>query len=159
MTLLKDRDLLSALVLFVIGAVSLAEAGTDQRNWIFPLLATYLVLAIGAVLALKVFVGALLKRLPDAIEWGGDDSVVLVDLLVFGGIVLVYLFVLYGLGFWLASFLMLTLTSIYMTLEKTPRNLMLAVVVPAVACVIAYVVFLHIFYVPLPEARWWAGFR
>jgi hypothetical protein len=54
---------------------------------------------------------------------------------------------------------MLLLTSLYLTLEKTRKNLSLAVVVPLAACVVAYVVFLHVFYVPLPKATWWAGFR
>jgi hypothetical protein len=73
--------------------------------------------------------------------------------------VLGYVFVMYGLGFWLASFLMLVLASIYLTQDKTRHNLVVAVVAPLAACVVAYVVFLHVFYVPLPEARWWAGFR
>jgi hypothetical protein len=158
-TLWRDRDLLTALVLFLLGGISLSEAGSDVRNWIFPLLATYLILAIGAFLAFKVLVGAFLHRAPDAIEWGGDDAVVMVDLLVFGAIMLVYMFVMHGLGFWLASFGMLTLASIYMTSDKTPRNLMLAIAVPAIACVLAYLVFLHIFFVPLPGASWWPGFR
>jgi hypothetical protein len=25
------------------------------------------------------------------------------------------------------------------------------------ACVVAYILFLHVFYVPLPEAGWWPG--
>ena len=99
------------------------------------------------------------ERAPDIIPSSPEDRVVLVDLLVFGAIVLGYVFVMYGLGFWLASFLMLSLTSLYLTLEKTRRNLILAVAVPLAACVVAYIVFLHVFYVPLPEARWWAGFR
>jgi hypothetical protein len=156
---LKDRDLLSALVLFFIGAVSLSQAGTDPRNWIFPRLATYVILAIAVVLLARVIIGAVMERAPDMIPWSSEDRVVAIDLLVFAAIVLGYVFVMYGLGFWLASFLMLLLTSIYLTVEKTRRNLVLAVVVPLAACVVAYIVFLHVFYVPLPEARWWAGFR
>lgn len=159
MTLLKDRDFLSALVLFAVGIVSLSEAGDDVRNWIFPLLATYLIIAIGAALAIKAIVTFVRNNPLDLFEWQSEDSTTLIDLLVFGVIVLGYILVMYGLGFWLASFIMLTVSSIYMTVEKSPRNLILAVVVPALACIVAYVVFLHVFYVPLPEARWWAGFR
>lgn len=159
MTLLKDRDFLSALVLFAVGIVSLSEAGDDVRNWIFPLLATYLIIAIGAALAIKAIVTFVRNNPLDLFEWQSEDSTTLIDLLVFGVIVLGYILVMYGLGFWLASFIMLTVSSIYMTVERSPRNLILAVVVPALACIVAYVVFLHVFYVPLPEARWWAGFR
>lgn len=159
MALLRDRDFLSALVLFAVGIVSLSEAGDDVRNWIFPLLATYLLIAIGAALAIKAIVTLVRNKELDLIEWQSEDSTTLFDLLVFGAIVIGYILVMYGLGFWLASFIMLTVASIYMTVEKTPRRLMMAVLVPAFACVLAYVIFLHVFYVPLPEARWWAGFR
>ena len=69
-------------------------------------------------------------------------------------IALGYLLVTYSLKFWLSSFLMLSLASIYLTLETTRHNLGLAIVVPLATCVVAYVVFLHVFYVPLPEATW-----
>jgi hypothetical protein len=156
---LKDRDLLSALVLFFIGAVSLSQAGSDPRNWIFPLLATYVVLAIATALLARVAIAAAMKHRPDVIPRASDNRVVLIDLVVFCAIVLGYVLVMYGLGFWLASFLMLSSVSVYLTLEKTRRNVGLAILVPFAACVVAYVVFLHVFYVPLPEARWWSGFR
>ena len=60
-----------------------------------------------------------------------------------------------GLGFWLSSLIMLTLASIYLTLEKTRRNLILAVVVPLAACIVAYFIFIHVFYVPFPKPTWW----
>ncbi len=130
-----DRDLLSALVLFFIGGVSLSEAGTDVRNWIFPRLATYFILAVAVVLLTRVVFAAVMKHVPD----------------------IVYMFVMYGFGFWISSFLMLSLASIYLTLDKTLRNIGLAMVVPLAACIVAYVVFLHVFYVPLPVATWWPG--
>jgi len=159
MRVLTDRDFLSGLVLLAVGAVSLAEAGSDVRNWIFPLLATYLMMVIGAVLILKVVVGAAFNRAADAITMEPQDMIVVFDVVVFCVIVLGYILLMHGLGFWLASFIMLLLSSLYLTLEKTRRNLMMAIVVPLATCVIAYVVFLHVFYVPVPEARWWAGFR
>ena len=154
---LVDRDLLSALVLFFIGAVSLSEAGTDVRNWVFPRLATYLILAIAVALIARVVFAAVMKRVPDIVRGFNDDWIIFIDLVVFCAIVLAYMFVMYGFGFWISSFLMLSLTSIYLTLDKTLRNIGLAMVVPLAACVLAYVVFLHIFYVPLPEATWWPG--
>jgi len=53
---------------------------------------------------------------------------------------------------------MLSLTSIYLTQDKTRRSMGLAIVVPLATCVVAYVLFLHVFYVPVPKATWWAGF-
>ena len=158
MQLLKDRDFLSALVLLVIGGVIWGDSGSDVKDWIFPLLAAYIALGIGAALLARVLLGGLLNRVPDLVDRLSDHRVVVVDLAVFCTVVLAYILLLYGLGFWLASFLMVMSTSLYLTKEKTRRNVIVAIVMPAVICVIAYLVFMQIFYVPLPEAEWWAGF-
>ena len=154
-----DRDLLSALVLFFIGAVALSESGTDRMNWVFPRLAAYLILGIAAVLLARVVLAGAMKRAPDVIEGLSENRGVVVDLVVFCAILLAYMLVMYGLGFWLASYIMLAMTSLYLTSHRTRRNVVMALVVPLVTCVAAYVIFLHVFYVPLPQARWWAGFR
>jgi hypothetical protein len=155
---LADRDLLSALILFVIGAISLSQEGADPMNWVFPQLATYVALAVGVVLLARVVFGAAIKRLPDIIQWGPEDRFIFIDLVVFGAIVLAYILVLYGLGFWLSSFLMLSLASIYLTADKTLRNVGVAIVFPLFICLLSYVVFQHVFYVPVPNATWWEGF-
>jgi len=152
-----DRDLLSALVLFFIGGVSLSEAGTDVRNWIFPRLATYFILAVAVVMLTRVVFAAVMKHVPDIVRGASEDWIIFIDVAVFCMIVLAYMFVMYGFGFWISSFLMLSLASIYLTLDKTLRNIGLAMVVPLAACIVAYVVFLHVFYVPLPVATWWPG--
>lgn len=154
---LMDRDFLTALVLLGIGAVFWWDAGTDVKDWIFPLLATYLILGIGAVLLARVVVEAVLKRAPDVVDGFRDNRAVVIDLLVFCAIVLVFVLVLKSLGFWLAAFLMLSLTSLYLTLEKTRRNLSLAVVTPLGVCIAAYIIFMRVFYVPLPVGTWWQG--
>lgn len=154
---LMDRDFLAALLLFFIGSVSLAESGTDLMNWAFPRLATYFILFVAAVLVVRVVFAEVAERAPDIIRMSAEDRTVSLDVILFLLIALGYLLVMYGLGFWLASFLMLSLTSIYLTLDKTRHSVVLAIVVPLAACVVAYVVFLHVFYVPVPVARWWAG--
>ena len=156
---LMDRDFLSALVLFIIGTISLFNEGDDLMNWVFPRLATYFVLFVAVVLAARVIFAEIFRHEPDTISMSPEDKLVSVDVLVFLSIVLVYLLVMYGLGFWLASFIMLTLASFYLTLDKTPKNIGLAVMVPLGICITAYIIFLHVFYVPLPEAGWWKGFR
>ncbi len=154
---LMDRDLLTALVLFGIGALFSVGTTDDVKDWIFPQLATYVVFATAAILLARVVLAAVSKRAPDIVDGFRENRVVIVDLLVFCAIVLVYILVMNGLGFWLASFLMLSLASTYLTMEKTRRNLILAVAVPLGACVLAYFIFLRVFYVPLPEATWWPG--
>lgn len=152
-----DRDLLTAMVLFGVGAVFSADGGDEIKDWIFPLLATYLVLGIAVALVVLVVFRAITKRLQDIIHLDSDDRIAYFDVLVFFVVVLAYVFVMYGLGFWLSSFLMLLLTSVYLTLDKTRTNVGLALVVPLVVCVGAYLIFTHLFYVPFPEAHWWPG--
>ena len=155
--LILDRDLLTALILFGIGGVFLSDSGNDLKDWIFPLLATYLVLGIDVALFLLVILRAIMKRLPDIPHLTEEDRVAYFDVLVFFLIVLTYILVMRGIGFWLSSLLMVTLTSIYLTLEKTRHNMMLALVVPLLFCIVAFFVFTHVFYVPFPKATWWQG--
>lgn len=155
--LIIDRDLLTALVLFGVGAVFSADSGDDVKDWIFPLLATYLILGIAVALFVLVIFRAIMKRLPDIPHLTEEDRIAYFDALVFFLIVLAYILVMRGIGFWLSSLLMVTLTSIYLTLEKTRHNMMLALVVPLLFCIVAFFVFTHVFYIPFPEATWWPG--
>jgi hypothetical protein len=154
---LMDRDLLAGLVFFFIGSVAWVNAGSDLMNWAFPLLATYFILFAAAVLVALAVFAIVKERAADIISIGGEDMTVWLDVITFLVIALVYLLVMYGLGFWLSSFLMLSLVSIYLTRDKTRHNIMLAIIVPLATCALAYIVFLQVFYVPLPEAGWWPG--
>ena len=154
---LIDRDLLTALVLFFIGGVALFSAGNNIKDWIFPLLAAYVILGIAVALVAHVVFAAIMKHVPDIIHLAPEDRIAFIDVLVFFLIVLAYMFVMFGFGFWLSSLLMLSLTSIFLTLDKTRRNIKLALVVPLLTCIVAYFVFLHVFYVPFPKAAWWPG--
>ena len=154
---LLDRDLLTALALFCISAVFSSDPSDNVKDWIFPLLANYLILTIAVALVARVGFAAIMKHPPDIVHLAPEDRNAYIDVLVFFLIVLAYMFVMYGLGFWLSSLLMLSLTSIYLTLDKTRRNIGLALVVPLASCLVFYFVFLHVFYVPFPEATWWPG--
>ena len=149
-----DQDLLTALVLFGIGGVFLSASGSDLKDWIFPLLATYLVLGIAVALVLLVILRAIVKRPPNILHLTADDRIAYFDALVFFLIVLAYILVMPSIGFWLSSLLMVILTSFYLTLEKTRRNMMLALVVPLLFCIAAFFLFTHVFYVPFPKAAW-----
>ena len=154
---LVDRDLLTALVLFCVYAVFTSETSPDAKDWIFPMLATYVILVIAIALVAKVTLEAILKHAPNVVQLTREERISSIDVLVFFLIVLAYYFVMYCLGFWLSSFLMLTITSIYLTLDKTRRNIWLAIFVPIGACIVFYFVFLYFFYVPFPRATWWQG--
>ncbi len=152
---LVDRDLLAALVLFCVYALFRPGASTDVKDWIFPVLANYVVLVIAVILVTKVALAAVLKHVPSKVSFSLAERISFIDVLVFFSIVLAYMFVMYGLGFWLSSFLMVSLASIYLTANKTGRNIALAIIVSLGACIVFYYVFLHLFFVPFPKGTWW----
>ncbi len=154
---LLDRDLLTALVLFSISAVFSVGSSADAKDWVFPLLANYIILAVAVILLARVVFTAVVKRASDFIRLTPEDRIVSIDVTIFLLIMLAYMLVMYGLGFWLSSLLMLSAASIYLTLDRTRRNIGLAIVVPVAFCAVAYFVFRHVFFVPLPSATWWAG--
>jgi hypothetical protein len=154
---IMDRDFLAGLVLLFVGTVAFFKSGSDPMNWVFPHLATYLILAVAAVLITRVVFAAAVNHVPDVISMSSEDRTAFVDVFLFLLIVLGFLFVMYEVGFWIAGLLMLTLTSIHLTQERTRHNIMLILVVPIAASVVAYAIFQHLFYVPLPEPIWWAN--
>ena len=154
---LLDRDLLTGLILLCIFGIFSADNSADPKDWIFPILATYVILAIAVALVARGAFALIIKRLPDIIHLTPEEGIAYFDVLVFFLIVLAYMFLMDGLGFWLSSFLMLSITSIYLTLDKTPRNIKLAMIVPLGSCIACYFAFLYFFYVPFPRATWWPG--
>ena len=154
---LADQNLITALVLAFVGVGAVYSAGDDVKNWMFPLLAAYVLLAIAAMLCLRVIYETITQHAPDIFRVRAEERIALTDVLVFALVVLVYVILMHGLGFWIASFLMLSVTSTYLTLNKTRRNVVLAVVVPLTACIAAYLIFLRVFYVPFPKATWFGG--
>ena len=153
-----DRDLLTGLILLCIFGIFSADNSADPKDWIFPIIANYVILIVGIALFTRGAFAIIIKRLPDIIHLTPEERIAYLDVFVFFLIVLAYMFVMYGLGFWLSSLLMVSLTSIYLTLDKTRRNIGLALVVPLGSCILFYFVFLHVFYVPFPRATWWPGF-
>ena len=135
---LMNRDFLAALVLFFIGAVALAKAGSNFMDWVFPLLAAYFIMFSATALVVCAVYSAVAERGLDIISLRAQDKTVCLDVFTFLVIALGYLLVMYGLGFWLSSFLMLSLASLYLTRDKSRHNVTLAIVVPLAACVTAY---------------------
>ena len=69
-----DRDVLTALVLFFFGGVAIFAADSDIKNWIFPLMAAYLLIGIAVVLVGGVVFRAIMKQLPDIVRMAPDIS-------------------------------------------------------------------------------------
>jgi hypothetical protein len=152
-----DRDLVTALMLFGVSALFSVGSSSDPKDWAFPLLANYVTLGIALAFLVKFIIAVVMKHRPDLITMTSDNWVSAKDVLVSLMIVLVYLFVMFGLGFWPASLIMLILTSLYLTQERTTRNIRLAIIVPICICILAFLIFTHVFFVPFPESGWFAG--
>ena len=152
-----DRDLLTSLMLFGVSALFSVGSSSDPKDWAFPLLANYVTLGIAIAFLAKFIFAVAKKHLPDLIEMTADDWASIVDVVVFMVIVLVYLLVMFGMGFWPASLIMLILASVYLTQERTTRHLRLAIIVPICISIVAYLIFTQVFYVPFPEAGWFTS--
>ena len=127
---LLDRDLVTGVVLVCVYTLFIADNSAVPKDWIFPILANYVILIIGIILFARGAFALIFNRLPDILHITRDERLAYTDVLIFFLIVLGYMFIMYGLGFWLSSWLMLSITSIYLTLDKTPRNIRLAMGVP-----------------------------
>lgn len=149
----SDRDLWSALVLLAIGALFYSALGDEPVDWVMPRLAISFVLLMAAVLFLSFVVRLVLHRKPKYVPVPQERHAV-IDVLAFCIIVFLYMVLVKGLGFWLASLLMLAAASMTLMVERTRRNMMLGVVVPVGAIVVGYFIFQHVFYVPVPEGGW-----
>ncbi len=157
MSKLLSTELLTALVLFGVGALFSVGSSSDPKDWAFPLLANYVVLGIAFVFLARFFYAAIVKQLPEAIRLTGEDRAAFLNVFVFLVIVLAYMFVMFGVGFWISSLIMLVLASVYLTVERTRRNMVMAIIVPIGICIVAFIVFTHVFYVPFPGAGWFEG--
>ena len=92
---------------------------------------------------------AALQRLQD-MDADGDGSADLQEVLAF-------LLAMFRLGFWPSALVMLIGASLYLTRERTTRNIRMAIIVPICISIVAFLVFTQVFYVPFPESSWFAG--
>ena len=157
MQTLLDRNLLTALMLFGVSWMFSVGSSSDPKDWAFPLLANHVIFWVAVILLVQFLVSLVRKKMPDLLQFSTEDRYSAIDVLIFLVIVLAFMFVMGGLGFWLSSLLMLILASLYLTLDKTRRSVAIAAIVPFGVCVCAYLIFTYVFYVPFPEGTWLAG--
>jgi len=153
--MIRNTDFLTAVVLFVIGAIFLSDGGEDIKDWAFPLLATYVVLVGAVFFAAKFLFATMRGRVADLIEFDADHKLAAKDVFIFLVVVLIYMSLMRTIGFWPTSVVMLLVLSIYLTLEKTRQNMTSAILAPIITCIIAYLIFTYVFYVPFPPGTIW----
>ncbi len=155
MAILRNTDFLTALVLLVIGVIFSSDGGEDIKDWAFPLLATYVVFAASVAFFAKFIFTTMRGRVADLIIFDEDHKLAAKHVFIFLVVVLIYMSIMRTIGFWPTSVVMLLVLSVYLTLEKTRQNMTSAIVAPICTCIIAYLIFTHVFYVPFPPGTIW----
>ena len=143
-------ELIAGVALIAIAAVFILSAGTGSMDWLFPLALAWLLVAVGVYLVIRGLLGfgETVRAKPALLRGEG------VDVAIFTGIAVIYVVLARPIGFWLASAAMLFLSSIYLAVDRDRRTYVYSAVVAVAVCVVSYVLLLHVFYVPLPRARW-----
>lgn len=142
-------DLGAGLALLVIAAVAASGLGKGTQDWLFPQALTCLLAAVGAVLILRWLVLRPRRRGADAAA--EDSRGTRTDVLVTVGVIVVYALVIPLIGFWISSFLMLVGLCLYISDRRSVRSAAVIVGVSVAVCVVTYLVFEQIFYVPVPS--------
>lgn len=139
-------DVLASLALFLIAAVMLSQTGHEVRDWAMPRALNYVLIGVGAVLAIKGLVrpGAKVPLVPAVARGRGLDTALVM------AVALAYAFVIPVLGFWLSSVVVLFVLSVTLAERRALRTVLQSAAVAVGVCVTAYLLMQHVFYVPLP---------
>ena len=151
--LFQDSDLITGLLLMVIATLTYSGVGSSAKDWVFPLMACYVLFVISIVFLIKSFTKIISKTLKRDLVINRELFPSIINVVVFSLLILGFLFVLFAFGFWIASFIFLFSSISYFNPIKNIRGYAKAFVISLVTCAVAYVVFTHVFYVPFPESR------
>lgn len=147
-------EIIAAVVLAAIATIFLVFAGEGVRDWLMPVTLSYVLIAAAAYLLVRGLLGRG-ERVPivPAVLRGKRSRI---DVLIFAALAVAYVALLRPLGFWLVSLPMLVLGSLFLSPSHDRRTVVTAVLAACAVCVVFYVVFGYVLYVPLP--RGWSGF-
>lgn len=143
-------DLLGAVALFAVSAVFLLGAGEGLRDWLFPRSLASTLMVVGVVLAASGLRGQGPRTAPRPLRVDPRR----IDVAVFLGLAVVYVVLTPYAGFWAMSAVMLFAASVYLGDDRRVGTLLRSAAIVVVVCVLAYVLFVKVFFVPLPTANW-----
>lgn len=157
--LIQDSDFAAGLLLLFVASFSYAGVADNiwedygYIDWVFPLMSCFLLFSISAVYlvksSIKIVKGTTISDLKiDKSEIPSIINVVVYTLLLFCYLVLLFVF-----GFWAASILLLWSGITYFRPEINRSSIVKSLIISIITCVVAYIVFTHIFYVPFPQSR------
>jgi hypothetical protein len=149
--LIQDSDFVTGLVTFILANIAEQGAGHDVKDWIFPLMAAHTLYACSLFFLFKSAIKFFRNNLETDLNPGELRPIK--DVTVFSVFVFIYLFIMYYLGFYVASLLLIWASIVFFTEEVDIRIIGKALLTAIIACIVAYVVFTHIFYVPFPKSH------
>lgn len=142
------EDVIAGLAVIAIGSTFLvnSESGYD---WVFPVSISYLFLGFGVWFVVRglLGIGSVRVRMPSLVAPGPAR-----DVLFFMLLAIAYGMLLSTVGFWPMTFLALLTGPLYLTGMKTLKRDLLSIGAVALGfCVVGYIIFEIIFYIPLPR--------
>lgn len=148
-----SEETLAAGVCFVLVGLFQSRTGISGRDleWVYPQWLLIFIAALGVVLLVRGLLGygEKYELVPPIFRGQGRDVAVFI-LIAIG-----YVLLLEPVGFWPMSILMVFVSSMILTSERTVRAAVVSAVTAIAIAIVGYLVFRRVFYIPFPEPPWW----
>jgi hypothetical protein len=151
--ILKDSDVITTILLLGISFIFYSGSGANAKDWVFPLMATFSLFGISIFFLIKSILKIVSGTIVSDLEIETDQVPSIINVIFFSLFMFIFLFLLFAFGFWIASLALLWTSIAYFNPDKTLKTIIKSLLIAIISCLVAYVVFTHIFYVPFPESR------
>jgi hypothetical protein len=151
--ILKDSDVITTILLLGISFIFYSGSGANAKDWVFPLMATFSLFGISIFFLIKSILKIVSGTIVSDLEIETDQVPSIINVIFFSLFMFIFLFLLFAFGFWIASLALLWTSIAYLNPDKTLKTIIKSLLIAIISCLVAYVVFTHIFYVPFPESR------
>jgi len=151
--ILKDSDVITTILLLGISFIFYSGSGADAKDWVFPLMAIFSLFGITLFFLIKSVLKIVSGTIVSDLDIETDQIPSIINVIFFSLFIFIFLLLLFAFGFWVASLAFLWTSIAYFNPDKTPKTIIKSLLIATISCIVAYVVFTHIFYVPFPESR------
>ena len=151
--ILKDSDVITTILLLGISFIFYSGSGANAKDWVFPLMATFSLFGISIFFLIKSILKIVSGTIVSDLEIETEQVPSIINVIFFSLFMFIFLFLLFAFGFWIASLALLWISIAYFNPDKTLKTIIKSLLIAIISCLVAYVVFTHIFYVPFPESR------
>lgn len=151
--ILKDSDVITTILLLGISFIFYSGSGANAKDWVFPLMATFSLFGISIFFLIKSILKIVSGTIVSDLEIETEQVPSIINVIFFSLFMFIFLFLLFAFGFWIASLALLWTSIAYFNPDKTLKTIIKSLLIAIISCLVAYVVFTHIFYVPFPESR------